>query len=256
MPVEILTSHAAECVSPAIERGITHLLTCSTGREKPLTLDAELLTLHHPRIEIWFELFRKSIAVDVLAKTEALRLNGFTGLIQCTTAHKVFIFEVIHFESTQLCFTATAAHCKSNGTRLFVLTGCQQIIKELVQNLVAPDCFLPYLLHSRILNFSNCRTEVLKLILVIKNVLDIVRQRRNCRLQAANTSWRVPILVMIKRTIKETVREYDADGKVVRETVTETTEDDDTMYFPQFQTYQETVKPWWGEPSCACKTNS
>ena len=26
---------------------------------------------------------------------------------------------------------------------------------------------------------------------------------------------------MIKRTIKETVREYDADGKVVRETVTE-----------------------------------
>lgn len=36
---------------------------------------------------------------------------------------------------------------------------------------------------------------------------------------------------MIKRTIKETVREYDADGKVVRETVTETTEDDDTMYF-------------------------
>ena len=51
--------------------------------------------------------------------------------------------------------------------------------------------------------------------------------------------------IMIKRTIKETVREYDADGKVVRETVTETTEDDDTMYFPQFQTYQETVKPWW-----------
>ena len=61
---------------------------------------------------------------------------------------------------------------------------------------------------------------------------------------------------MIKRTIKETVREYDADGKVVRETVTETTEDDDTMYFPQFQTYQKTVKPWWSEPSCTCKTNS
>lgn len=61
---------------------------------------------------------------------------------------------------------------------------------------------------------------------------------------------------MIKRTIKETVREYDVDGKVVRETVTETTEDDDTMYFPPFQTYQETVKPWWGEPSCTCKTNS
>lgn len=46
---------------------------------------------------------------------------------------------------------------------------------------------------------------------------------------------------MIKRTIKETVREYDADGKVVRETVTETTEDDDTMYFPQFQTDRKSV---------------
>ena len=44
--------------------------------------------------------------------------------------------------------------------------------------------------------------------------------------------------------------------RTMRETVTETTEDDDTMYFPQFQTYQETVKPWWSEPSCTCKTNS
>lgn len=22
------------------------------------------------------------------------------------------------------------------------------------------------------------------------------------------------------------------------------------------ETVQETVKPWWGEPSCTCKTNS
>lgn len=61
---------------------------------------------------------------------------------------------------------------------------------------------------------------------------------------------------MIKRTIKETVREYDADGKIVRETVTETTEDDDTIYFPSVPIYQEPVKPWCGEPSCTCKTNS
>lgn len=37
---------------------------------------------------------------------------------------------------------------------------------------------------------------------------------------------------MIKRTIKETVTEYDKDGKVIRETVTETTEDDDTQFTP------------------------
>ena len=40
---------------------------------------------------------------------------------------------------------------------------------------------------------------------------------------------------MIKRQIKETVTEYDENGRVVRETVTETTEDDDTAYYPSWQ---------------------
>ena len=35
---------------------------------------------------------------------------------------------------------------------------------------------------------------------------------------------------MVKRTIKETVTEYDKDGNIVKQTVTETTEDDDTQY--------------------------
>lgn len=36
---------------------------------------------------------------------------------------------------------------------------------------------------------------------------------------------------MVKRIMKETVSEYDSDGKLVRQIVTETTEDDDTMYY-------------------------
>ena len=42
---------------------------------------------------------------------------------------------------------------------------------------------------------------------------------------------------MTKRTIRETVKEYDEKGNVIRETVTETTEDDDT-----------TPTPWWNVP--------
>lgn len=33
---------------------------------------------------------------------------------------------------------------------------------------------------------------------------------------------------MTKRTIKETIREYDASGKLVRETITETHEEEET----------------------------
>lgn len=47
---------------------------------------------------------------------------------------------------------------------------------------------------------------------------------------------------MIKRTIKETVNEYDKDGRLVRQTITETSEDDDTQYYPYPYypyTYQE-----------------
>lgn len=43
--------------------------------------------------------------------------------------------------------------------------------------------------------------------------------------------------MMIKRTIKETVREYDNVGKLVRETITETREDDDTSYTTSCYTY-------------------
>lgn len=39
---------------------------------------------------------------------------------------------------------------------------------------------------------------------------------------------------MVKRTIKETVREYDVDGRLLKETITETSEDDDTVYFPPY----------------------
>lgn len=39
---------------------------------------------------------------------------------------------------------------------------------------------------------------------------------------------------MVKRTIKETVREFDTDGRLLRETVTETSEDDDTVYYPSY----------------------
>lgn len=49
---------------------------------------------------------------------------------------------------------------------------------------------------------------------------------------------------MIKRTIKETVTEYDRDGNIVRQTVTETQEDDDTQYWPKFWGGDD-VLPWW-----------
>lgn len=45
---------------------------------------------------------------------------------------------------------------------------------------------------------------------------------------------------MIKRTIKETVREYDEVGKLVKEAITETQEDDDTNYTTSCYTYPAT----------------
>lgn len=62
---------------------------------------------------------------------------------------------------------------------------------------------------------------------------------------------------MIKRTIKEIVREYDEDGKLLRETTTETTEDDDTVYFPSFNSNPYTPSPWWStEPTCICNASN
>lgn len=63
---------------------------------------------------------------------------------------------------------------------------------------------------------------------------------------------------MIKRTIRETVREYDADGKVVKQTVTETSEEDDTVYYPTYTPFLYTspsISPST-EPTCSCDTNS
>ena len=65
---------------------------------------------------------------------------------------------------------------------------------------------------------------------------------------------------MIKRTIKETVIEYDKDGKVVKETITETTEDDDTQYnpfYPHINGITCTVDPAIyriERPEVTCKT--
>lgn len=67
---------------------------------------------------------------------------------------------------------------------------------------------------------------------------------------------------MVKRTIKETIREYDEDGRLMRETVTETEEDDNSVYFPYAQNPYfifppaEKPSPWWStEPTCTCNTS-
>ena len=62
---------------------------------------------------------------------------------------------------------------------------------------------------------------------------------------------------MTKRLVKEIVREYDESGNLIRETVTETTEDDDTVYYPYYVPSPygpaETPNPFWSiEPTCTC----
>jgi hypothetical protein len=39
---------------------------------------------------------------------------------------------------------------------------------------------------------------------------------------------------MTKRKIVETVKEYDAEGRLLKETITETIENDDTQYVPYY----------------------
>lgn len=58
---------------------------------------------------------------------------------------------------------------------------------------------------------------------------------------------------MVKRTIKETVNEYDSDGKLIKQTITETTEDDDTIYYPSYPIQYPTV--YGVEPTCVCNTS-
>lgn len=58
---------------------------------------------------------------------------------------------------------------------------------------------------------------------------------------------------MIKRKTKETIKEYDENGRVTRETMTETEEEDNNVYSP-YQTYPSiptSPSPWWSiEPYC------
>lgn len=64
---------------------------------------------------------------------------------------------------------------------------------------------------------------------------------------------------MVRRTIKETISEYDKDGRLVRQTVTETSEDDDTQYYPYHSlpyTAPESTPAWWpGGPTCVCSSD-
>lgn len=64
---------------------------------------------------------------------------------------------------------------------------------------------------------------------------------------------------MVKRTIKETINEYDKDGNIVKQTITETTEDDDTQYWPYNPTPLTTPyapTPWWGEVTYTTASNA
>jgi len=61
---------------------------------------------------------------------------------------------------------------------------------------------------------------------------------------------------MIKRKIIETIKEYDENGKLTRETITETTEDDNNTYYPQ-QPYAPFVPVTYNtETTCNCKKNN
>ena len=61
---------------------------------------------------------------------------------------------------------------------------------------------------------------------------------------------------MTKRTIKETIREYDDSGNLIRETITETTEDDDTQIVPYFPTVNPQYAPYCDNGITCCQTAS
>lgn len=64
---------------------------------------------------------------------------------------------------------------------------------------------------------------------------------------------------MIKRKTIETIKEYDENGKLIRETVTETTEDDNNTYYP-YQPYYPTTPyspvTYGTEITCGCKKDN
>ena len=61
---------------------------------------------------------------------------------------------------------------------------------------------------------------------------------------------------MTKRTIVETTREYDENGNLTRETVTETKEDDDTAFFPYPVQAPFPSQFWPYEPTCTTTANA
>ena len=60
---------------------------------------------------------------------------------------------------------------------------------------------------------------------------------------------------MIKRDITETIREYDQNGNLVRESITHTVEDDSNTNTITYPTYPvQPVNPWWDHPYYATST--
>lgn len=59
---------------------------------------------------------------------------------------------------------------------------------------------------------------------------------------------------MVKKTIKETVTEYDEAGKITRQTITETTEEDDTDHVPYTPSYPS--DPFWYQSGPTCSGDS
>lgn len=60
---------------------------------------------------------------------------------------------------------------------------------------------------------------------------------------------------MVKRKIIETVKEYDEKGSLVRETITETTEDDNTQYAPYYPYSTPIPTHHWDTGTITCKVS-
>ena len=196
MPVKIFARHTAERVRPAIQRGVAHLLTgTASGREQPLALNTELLTLIHPGIKERLELLCQCVAVNELAEAKPLGLDRLARLIKRTAADEILLLEVVHTESAQLRLTPTATHCKRNSASLLMLAAFSQSAKQLVQSFIAPHGLLPDLLHSWIFYFANDGTKVFELVLVIQHICHKVAHGWDSRFQASHPSRRVSVLI-------------------------------------------------------------
>ena len=66
---------------------------------------------------------------------------------------------------------------------------------------------------------------------------------------------------MVKRTVTETIYEYDKQGNLVKKTVTETHEEEDntTLTYPSYPTnpYPNTTPgDWWKQPYVTCSNGT